>query len=123
MKNINELVVSYIAAWNERNPEKRRALVVRTWTEQGSYVDAHRQAVGHDAIDTMIAAAQESHPGYTLRLVSGIEAHGPYARFSWEGGGTREAPLYLGGTDFVSVAKDGRFGGVVGFTDAAPAAA
>ncbi len=122
MSNVNLLVVSYIGAWNERNPEQRRALVARTWTERGSYVDAHRQATGHEAIDRMIATAQESHPGYTLRLVSGIEAHGTYLRFSWEGGGTREAPLYLGGTDFVSVAKDGRFGEVVGFTDAAPAA-
>ncbi len=122
MSTVNELVVSYLAAWNERDDKRRRDIVARTWAEKGSYIDAHRRAVGHDEIDAMIKTAQTQFPGYRLRLVSGVEAHNGYARFSWEAGGAPEAPLYLGGTDVFTVAE-GRLKSVVGFTDAAPAAA
>jgi hypothetical protein len=121
MSDVNELVINYVAAWNERDARRRRELVAKTWGERGSYVDAHRQATGIDAIDAMIQTAQKQFPGYSLRLVSGIEAHNGHVRFSWSAGGTPDAPLYLGGTDFASVGNDGRLQSVVGFTDAAPA--
>jgi hypothetical protein len=121
MSNVNELVVSYLAAWNERAGERRRDLVAKTWTEGGTYIDAHRRGVGHDAIDAMIKTAQDQFPAYRLRLVSGIETHNGQMRFSWAAGGSAEAPLYLAGTDFAVVAEDGRLRSVIGFVDAAPA--
>jgi SnoaL-like domain len=108
MSNINEVVVRYVAAWNERDSRRRRDLIASTWREDGIYRDAHRHGEGHEAIDAMIDAAQRQFPGYRLALKSGIEAHNGYARFSWAAGGTPDAPLYLGGTDFVVVADDGR---------------
>jgi hypothetical protein len=119
--NVNETVARYISAWNERDPARRRILVAAAWTEDGSYVDAHRHGAGHEAIDAMLAAAQARFPGYRLRLISGIEAHNSFARFKWAAGGTEEAPLYLGGTDFAVLAPDGRIRTIAGFTDAAPA--
>ena len=81
MPNINETVVRYLAAWNERDPKRRRDLVAETWIEEGSYIDAHRQGNGHAAIDAMLAATQAQFPGYRLNLVSGIEAHNSFVRF------------------------------------------
>jgi SnoaL-like domain len=121
MSTINEAVVNYIAAWNERDSARRRAVVAKTWTEHGSYIDAHRNGIGHDAIDAMISQTQSMLPGYKVRLVSGIEAHNNRVRFSWAAGGTPEAPLYLAGTDFAELASDGRLQSVAGFVDAAPA--
>jgi SnoaL-like domain len=121
MTNVNETVVRYVAAWNERDAKRRRDLVARTWTEDGSYIDAHRNGKGHDAIDAMLATAQAQFPGYRISLVSGIEAHNNFVRFSWAAGGTAEAPLYIGGTDFAALAPDGRIKTVTGFMDAAPA--
>jgi hypothetical protein len=121
MSSVNELVISYLAAWNERDDKRRRELVARTWQEGGSYVDAHRRGDGHSGIDAMLKATQQQFPGYQLRLVSKIEAYDGYVRFSWAAGGTPEAPLYLAGTDFVTLV-DGRFQIVAGFTDASPAA-
>jgi hypothetical protein len=46
MSNVNEAVVRYISVWNERDARRRRALVVETRTEDGSYVDAHRTGRG-----------------------------------------------------------------------------
>ncbi|HEY7294872.1 MAG TPA: nuclear transport factor 2 family protein [Dehalococcoidia bacterium] len=123
MSTANELVVSYLAAWNERDPQRRRDLISRTWTEDGTYIDAHRRGDGVSGIDEMIGTAQAQFPGYQLRLVSGIEAQNGYVRFSWAGGGVPEAPLYLAGTDFAVIGGDGRFRSVAGFVDAAPAPA
>lgn len=121
MSNVNEAVVRYLAAWNERDPKRRRDLVAKIWTEDGTYVDRVREGRGHDGLDAMIATAQERFPGYRLNLASSVEAHHDYVRFSWAAGGTAEAPLYIKGTDFAMVAGDGRMKSVVGFTDAAPA--
>ena len=44
--NVNELVVRYIAAWNERDAERRRDLIAKTWTADGTYIDAHRRGIG-----------------------------------------------------------------------------
>jgi hypothetical protein len=123
MSNVNEVVVRYLAAWNEREPKKRRELVAKTWTDDGTYVDAARDGKGHDSLDAMIATAQGHFPGYRLNLASGIEVHHDYLRFSWAAGGTADAPLFIKGTDFVVLGGDGRIKSVVGFTDAAPARA
>ena len=120
MSNVNDIVVNYIAAWNDPDPKRRRENVARTWTYGGSYVDAHRKGVGHDAIDTMIATARKLFPGYRIRLISKIETHNGNLRFSWAAGGTEQAPLDLGGTDYGLLAADGRLQSVIGFVDASP---
>jgi SnoaL-like domain len=121
ISNANELVVRYLAAWNEHDAERRYDMIKKTWADDGIYVDAHRHGDGAASIDAMIADAQHQFPGYRLRLVSKIEAHNGRICFSWAAGGTEQAPLYLAGTDFVIVAGDGRIQSVTGFVDAAPA--
>jgi len=123
MISVNETVSNYIAAWNETDAGRRRDIVARTWGEDGRYLDAHREGTGHAAIDAMIAAVQERFAGYRFRLSSGIEAHHDRVRFSWSAGGTEQAPLFFGGTDFAVLAEDGRLRMVTGFTDAMPSAA
>ena len=120
MTSINETVANYIAAWNETDAGRRRDVIARTWTEDGSYLDSHRDSTGHAAIESMIGAVQQQFPGYRFRLCSGIEAHHGRVRFSWIAGGTEQAPLYFGGTDFATLAPDGRLQAVTGFVDAMP---
>jgi len=120
MTSVNETVAGYIAAWNETDAGRRRDIIARTWTEDGSYLDAHREGAGHAAIDAMIAAAQVQFPGYRFRLSSGIEAHHNRVRFSWCAGGTEAAPLFVAGTDIAELAADGRLRAVTGFIDAMP---
>jgi hypothetical protein len=122
MNSVNETVLNYLAAWNETGSERRRAIIARTWVEDGSFLDAHFEGVGHAGIDAMIAGVQQQFAGYRFRLTSGIEAHHDRVRFSWAAGGTPEAPLYFGGTDFAVLAEDGRLRAVTGFVDAMPAA-
>jgi hypothetical protein len=109
MTEAKALVVSYVAAWNERDPSRRRALVARTWTEDGTYTDAHRAGTGHAEIDALIAATQSRLPGYELRLASGIDADGDCVRFRWAAGGSPP------GTACALMGDDGRFEAVAGF--------
>jgi hypothetical protein len=120
MSNVNQTVANYIAAWNETDAGRRREIVARVWAEDGAYLDAHRAGEGHAAIAAMIGAAQEQLPGYRFRLAGGIEAHHDCVRFSWAAGGAPDAPLFFAGTDFATLAPDGRFRAVTGFIDAMP---
>jgi hypothetical protein len=120
MSRINTTIANYIAAWNETDADKRRGIIASAWADGGTYVDSHRDSRGHDAIDGMIAAVQQMFPGYRFRLTSGIDVHHDRVRFSWQAGGAPDAPLFFAGTDFATIAPDGRFEAVTGFTDAMP---
>ena len=120
MHNFTELIDRYIATWNETDAKRRRDLIAKTWTEDGSYVDAHRSGTGHENIGTMIQGVQEQLPGYRLRLASLVDAHHDRVRFQWAAGGTAKAPLRFVGTDFGLIASDGRLKSITGFLDEAP---
>jgi hypothetical protein len=114
---ITSVVDTYIAAWNEGDPERRRALVGETWTEDGSYVDPLMAGSGPDEIAAMIGAAQAQFPGHRFELAFGPDAHNDVVRFAWTltaGNG----PVARG-TDFATFAPDGRLRAVTGFLEAA----
>lgn len=115
MTDIAAAVDTYIATWNERDPQRRRALVAQAFADDASYRDAHRSGEHHDGIDTMIAEAQGQFPGHHLDLVFGPDAHNDRVRFSWSLIGPGGA--VGGGTDFATVASDGRLSSVTGFSE------
>ncbi|WP_019585920.1 nuclear transport factor 2 family protein [Deinococcus apachensis] len=115
MNTPDELARLYLAAWNEPDEERRRELVARTYTEEGTYLDPLMQGGGHREITAMIGAARAQFPGHHFRLASAVDAHHDLARFSWElapEGGEAVAR----GTDVVRIVE-GRFGSVFGFLD------
>jgi hypothetical protein len=116
---ISQLVVRYLTTWNERDPQKRREAIANVWATDGIYVDPNRSGTGRDAINALVEKAQLLFPApYALRLVSTIEIHHGFVRFSWAGGGLPDAPLYLAGTDFMRLTNDGHVQSVTGFADA-----
>lgn len=119
-QRVTQLVVRYIAAWNEPDAARRRALLAEVLVEDGTYTDPNRDGAGYQQIDALIASAQQAFPGYWLRLVSTIDTHHDgLVRFSWAAGGLADAPIYLAGTDFAKLGPDGRIQYIVGFGDAA----
>ena len=78
---IEEVIDQYIAAWNETDPGMRRALIDRTWTEDGSYLDPLMNGEGHDGIDAMIAGVQTQFPGYRFRRTGELDAHHDRVRY------------------------------------------
>lgn len=115
MPAITEVVDSYIAMWNERDPDRRRALVARTVSDDARYVDPLMESQGIEGICAMIAGAQEAYPNHHFTLVDGPDAHHDRVRFTWslapEGSSN---PIALG-VDFAIVGADARLREVTGF--------
>ena len=84
MSDYTDLVERYIAAWNETDAERRRALIARTFTEGASYVDPLMASEGQAGIDGMIEAVQQRYAGYRFRRKGEVDGHNDRVRFSWE---------------------------------------
>jgi hypothetical protein len=119
LNEIEQLVDRYIAGWNEADPDRRRDLIARTWTKDGSYVDPLMRGEGHAGIDAMIAGVQAQFPTFRFRRTSAVDAHNDRVRFGWALGPEQGEPL-AGGVDFGTIA-DGRLQTIAGFLDFAPA--
>jgi len=115
MAEIATVVDNYIAAWNESDQERRRALVSETFTEDARYLDPLVASDGADGIEAMIAGVQGAYPGHVFRLVSGPDAHHDRVRFTWQLHG-ENGPVATG-IDFATVADDGRLQDVTGFLE------
>ena len=113
MTDITTTIDSYIAAWNEPAADRRRALVAATWAEDGTYTDPLMSGEGADGIAAMIGAAQQQFPGHRFELADGPDAHHDRVRFTWHLQGP-DGPVAVG-TDFATVADDGRLRDVTGF--------
>ena len=114
---ITSVVDTYLAAWNEADPERRRALVGATWTEDGTYLDPLMAGAGVDEITAMIGAAQAQFPGHRFSLAAGPDTHNDVVRFSWTLSGPGGA--VASGQDFGVLASDGRLRSVTGFLEVA----
>lgn len=112
------LAEQYIAAWNETDAERRRAIIAGSWTDDAAYVDPMMTGAGHDEISAMIGGAQAQFPGFRFSLISKVDAWGDRMRFSW-GAGPAGADPVVEGTDFIVVAND-RLKSVTGFLDKLP---
>jgi hypothetical protein len=112
---ITTVVDDYLAAWNERDADARRALVERAFAADATYVDPHRSGAGHDDLDAMIGAAQEGLPGHSVQPNGDVDAHNDRVRFSWTLVGPDGAIAI--GRDFAIVGEDGRLRDVTGFVD------
>ena len=118
---LNNLIHRYIDAWNEPDGERRRALVAAVWTDDGTYVDPLMSGAGHDSLATMIGLAQQQFPEHRFELSFGPDAHNDRVRFAWRlYGPGGDAPV-AAGSDFATVAEDGRLSSVTGFLES-PAA-
>ncbi len=120
MTDVAALIDRYVAAWNETDPEQRRALIAETWTEDAGYLDPLMAGEGRAGIDAMIAGVQARFPGHRFRRAGEVDAHHDRVRFGWELG-PDHGPALAGGLD-VGVLDGDRLRSITGFLDFAPAA-
>ena len=113
--DVEQVVDRYMAVWNETDPQRRRELIARTWTEDASYLDPHTAGEGHAGIDAMVQGVQTQFPDFRFRRTGPVDAHHDRVRFAWELGPAEGAAL-AGGVDFGTVI-DGRLQTITGFLD------
>jgi hypothetical protein len=117
MTDTTTLVDQYVAIWNEREPGQRAALIAETWTEDGAYLDPLMSGNSAAEIDAMIEGAQLQFPNHEIRKIGAVDAYNDRVRFSWELVNVDDGTRLLAGTDFATIAEDGRLRAVTGFLD------
>ena len=117
--DVATVVDTYIAMWNETDPQRRRELVEQTWTDDATYVDPLMSGEGLHGIDAMVAGAQEQFPGQRFELTAGPDHHHDRVRFAWRMVGEDGGAEVARGVDFATLDGDGRLRSVTGFLEPA----
>ncbi len=121
MPTTNDAVQAYMAAWNETDESKRRALLDKAWTDDGRYTDPMSDAPGRDALVELITGFQNQMPGAKITVTSGIDEHHGRLRFGWKMAGP-DGATRMEGIDIGQIAEDGRIQSITGFFGPLPAA-
>jgi hypothetical protein len=114
MPNIDTLVTDYVAAWNEHDPGRRRALVERTFSDNAVYLDPLMAGDGIEGIDAMLGAVQEQFPEHRLELVGTPDSHHDRLRFGWRFA-AGDGAVAIDGLDCVLLSSSGKMANVTGF--------
>ena len=109
----------YMGIWNERNAERRRAVIDELFAERCDYVDPQVAARGPAELDAFIGAVQTHYPGVVFSIASAIDAHHEQARFTWHAAPPGAPEPVAIGFDVV-VFESGRIRSVYGFLDKSP---
>ena len=109
---LQQLIDGYLAAWNETDPQARRALLNQVWDANGVYTDPNVHAPGIDALDAFIGGFQASTPGAAFSLSAPVDHHHEHVRFYWVlSVGGQQIP----GMDYGELSPDGKLIRIVGF--------
>jgi len=114
MISIEEIVRMYVAAWSETDEGKRRALLEKSWAENGTYADPTVEVVGREALIQHIGGIHRQFPDCRIILTSRVDEHHSRIRFTWamvNPKGTRVSE----GIDFGEIGDDGRLIRITGF--------
>jgi hypothetical protein len=86
VSELNELVARYVAAWNEPDPDKRRALVVDLWDGTAIRYNHAGKQDGRDAIADAVAStyARFGARGLRFRPIGSPVGHHQALKLSWE---------------------------------------
>jgi SnoaL-like domain len=114
MAKLEKVLLAYVAAWNEGDEVKRRALLEIGWTDEGVYSDPMAEVTGREALVQHIGRILRQFAGSRIILTSGVDEHHGRIRFTWarvspNGGKAR------GGIDFGELGADGRLARITGF--------
>lgn len=113
-------VERYLAAWNETDDARRRAILESVYSADGTYTDPLAAVRGIEAISALIAAIQQQFKGVAFVLGDTFDAHHDQARFTWNAMAPGLLEPVAIGFD-VAVFERGRIRDVHGFLDRAPA--
>jgi hypothetical protein len=108
------IVDDYLAAWNERDEQRRAELIERAWAPDGRLIDPPFEGEGHDGISQMAAVMHEHYVGHRFERTSGVDMHHSHLRFAWKLVGP-DGEVAVAGIDVADLADDGRIARVVGF--------
>jgi hypothetical protein len=122
MSDLNKLVDSYLAVWNEPDAGARHRAVAELWTEDGTYTDPLAAVEGRAGIEAVITGARAQFPGFSFNLIGTVDANHNIARFGWELVPDSGGESLVEGFDVAVATEDGQLRSIYGFLDKVPAA-
>jgi hypothetical protein len=114
MSDVETIVDTYLAMWNEEDAQQRAGHIQRAWAADGRYVDPLLEAEGHDALSDMVASVHTLYPGHRFKRLSGVDAHHDQVRFAWELAAP-DGTTTVAGIDVGALGPDGRLRSITGF--------
>lgn len=114
MAALEEIVITYVAAWAQIDEEERRALLEKSWADDGIYIDPTAEVVGREALIRLIESYHQQFAGHRILCTSGVDEHHSRFRFTWAWVDP-EGNLVSEGMDFGEVGPDGRLIRITGF--------
>lgn len=114
--NLEEIVGTYLGAWNARDPSERAAMLEKAVANEVEFIDPMKQLVGREALAAHIADVRETFPDVTFAHGGKIDAHNGVFRAPWVA--RRNGDVVLTGLDVDGVGPDGRLARILGFFDA-----
>jgi hypothetical protein len=119
MTDAAKIAETCLAPWNERDANKRTALLKANWQHNATYADPLTAAAGADEISAAIGGVQAQFPNFRFTLIGKPQGVGDNVRFSWALGPGDYVDAPVEGTDFVQLA-DGKPAAITGFLDKMP---
>jgi hypothetical protein len=121
MSETNRIAETYIATWNETDPQRRRACLARDWDEAVTYRDPMAMTEGYAALDALMADVHARYPGFRFALSGTPGGYDGVVRLAFSFG-PDGVPPPVEGSD-VLIVRGGRIAKVIGFLDKVPAQA
>ncbi len=114
-------IEAFVAAWNERDPERRSRLIEEACAEDFRMITAGRCVYGRAGLDALVADFQRRRPDDRARFASAVEVHAHTFRYLGAVDRPDGAPALA--LDTGEHDADGRLRLVLTFAGAAPAPA
>ena len=111
---MEDVIATYLQAWNETDRARRRELLAGVWAEHGTYQDPTASLTGAEELVQHIGRFHEQRPGSRFELGSRVDRYADDLRFRWrllDSEGVQASE----GTDFVRLTAEGRIASVTGF--------
>jgi hypothetical protein len=104
---MDDVLVAYFAASNERDPDERRRLLEQSLTSDAELLDLTGCWRGPDGLNQRIANYHAAAPGTRVLPASGIDSHNNVCRYTWKIT-DRDGLDIMDGLDVATRAGDGR---------------
>ncbi len=102
-----------LAAWNEPDPARIRALLEQALSPDVHFIDPSIDVTGIDGFEANVHEVHERIPGAVYSRTSGVDCHHNLYRYTWAI--HRNGELALPGFDVAEVDPAGRIARVMGF--------
>jgi len=85
-----------LEVFGERDRERRRAAIARTYAEDVLFYDPEGVVMGHEALDEKVQSLLDGAPGFVFRPAGPLRESHDLGLLGWEFGPEGQAPVVTG---------------------------